>query len=175
MGELHMTTRFRLRRTRLARARRTALVALPTLLLAAAPAVANSPSFTLSPGSPTLPLVPATAEDVLNPAVPPGPGPLPAPVVGIPAAALGLVPGDVISSISFGVGPFAPAFGLELLFSVDGAATGFPFPPPPANLSCEFGGGQALADVFQSQPFGPPLVFPNILALDGNGLPDACP
>lgn len=170
-----MTTRSRLRRNHLARARRATLVALPLLLLAATPAAAASPSFTLSPPSPSLPLALATAADILNPAVPPALGPLPPPVLGIPAAALGLGPGDVISGISFGIGPFGPAVGLEVLFSVDGASTGIVFPPPPANLSCEFGAAQGLADVFQSQPFGPPLPFPNVLALDGNGIADACP
>ena len=49
------------------------------------------------------------------------------------------------------------------------------FPPPPATVSCEFGGGQAHGDVFLSQPFGPALPFPNILELDGNGFPDSAP
>ena len=168
-----MTMHSRLRRSRLARARRAALVALPTLLLAAAPAVANSPSFTLNPGSPTLPLVPATAADILNPAVPPAPGPLPAPVIGIPAAALGLLPGDVVTSISFGLGPVAAAPGLEVLFSVDPASAGVAFGPVPPNLSCEAFAGQGYADVILSQPFGPPLALPNVLALDGNGIADS--
>src|SRR5262249_18600415 len=168
-----MTTPSRLRGSCVARARQAALVALPTLLLTVTPAVANSPSFTLSPGSPTLPLVPATAMDILKPAVPPAPGLLPAPVIGIPAAALGLLPGDVVTSISFGLGPAGPAPGLEVLFSVDAASGGVPFGPVPANLSCEFGAGQGHADVILSQPFGPPLALPNVLALDGNGVADS--
>jgi len=138
-------------------------------------AQATSPSFTLSPPSVTLPIAAATAGDVLNPAVPPpAPGPAPAPVLAIPAAALGLVAGDVISSISFGVGPpGGPAPGVQVLFSVDGAAAGVPFPPPPPNVACEAAAGQELGDVFISQPFGPPLPLPNMLWLDGNGLPDS--
>jgi hypothetical protein len=132
-----------------------------------------SPSFTLAPGSPSLVVIPATGADILNPAGSPAPGPLPPPVVGIPAAALGLVPGDVVSSLSFGILPPGPAPGLEVLFSVNAATVGIPFAPPPANVSCEAAGGQAAADVFLSQPFGPPLIFPNILALDGNGIPDS--
>ena len=94
-------------------------------------------------------------------------------MIGIPAVALGLLPGDVVTSISFGIGPAGPAPGLEVLFSVDAASPGLPFGPAPANLSCEFGAGQALADVFQSNPFGPPLLLPQVLALDGNGLADS--
>ena len=147
--------------------------ALAAILVAATSARATSPSFTLSPGSPTLPLIVAGPTDILNPSVPPMPGPIPPPVIGIPAAALGLLPGDVVTSISFGIGPAGPAPGLEVLFSVDAASPGLPFGPAPANLSCEFGAGQALADVFQSNPFGPPLLLPQVLALDGNGVADS--
>lgn len=143
------------------------------LLFVPVRARATSPSFTLAPGSPSLPAIPATAGDILNPAVPPAPGPLPPPVLGIPAAALGLLPGDAISGLSFGILPPGPAPGLEVLFSVDAASFGVPFGPAPANLSCEAGAGQGAGDVYLSQPFGPPLILPNILALDGNGLADS--
>src|SRR5262249_1807341 len=109
---------------------------------------------------------------ILSRAAPPALGPLPAPVIGIPAAALGLVPGDVISSISYGLLAPAPAPGLEVLFSVDPASVGVPALPPPANVSCEAAGGQAQPDVFLSFPFGPPAP-PNVLALDGNGFADS--
>ncbi len=148
-------------------------VELLAILLVATSARAASPSFTLSPGSPTLPGILATPADILSPAVPPVPGGMPPPAIGIPAAALGLLPGDVVTGISFGLGPAGPAPGLEILFSVDGASPGIPFGPVPANLSCEFGAGQGLADVFQSNPFGPPLALPQVLALDGNGLADS--
>ena len=147
--------------------------ALAAILVAATSARAASPSFTLSPASPTLPAILGMPADIINPAVVPAPGPLPPPVIGIPAAALGLLPGDVVTSLSFGIGPAGPAPGLEVLFSVDGASPGLPFGPAPANLSCEFGAGQGLADVFQSNPFGPPLLLPQVLALDGNGLADS--
>src|SRR5262245_6408557 len=146
---------------------RVAVVGLLLLLPASVHAV--SPSFTLSPGSPTLPGIPATAADILAPAGPPAVGPLPPPVVGIPAAALGLVPGDVITSIQFSNGPSVAA-GLKILFSVDGAATGIPLVSPPANLSCE-APAQGLSDVFVAQPFFGPLG--QVLSLDGNGVADS--
>jgi len=48
------------------------------------------------------------------------------------------------------------------------------FPPPPPNVSCEAAGGDAIADVFVSQPFGPALPFPNVQYLDGNGVVGPC-
>jgi hypothetical protein len=87
---------------------------------------------------------------------------------------MGLLPGDVVTSLSYRVLPPAFAPGLRVLFSVDGASAGIPFPPPPPNLSCEAAGGEGLADVFLSQPFGPLLPFPNVQALDGNGVPGPC-
>jgi len=143
-----------------------------TLLLAAGSSHAANPPFTLAPGSPSLGA--ATPADILVPPVPPIPGGIPPPVVGIPAAALGLVAGDVLNSISFGFGPPGPAPFLEVLFSVDAAAVGAALgPPPPPYLACEAVGGQAKGDVFLSQPFGPPLPKLNILALDENGLADS--
>src|SRR5262249_9350176 len=149
-------------------------LAVLSCLLAIGTAHAANPPFTLAPGSPTLAPIPATSADVLVPAVPPVPGGIPPPVVGIPMAALGLVAGDVLNSISFGFGPFGPAPGLEVLFSVDAAAVGAPLgAPPPPSLACEAAGGQAKGDVFLSQPFGPALPKLNILALDENGLADS--
>jgi hypothetical protein len=142
-------------------------------LLAPSSASATSPSFSLDPPSPSLPIVAATSADILNPAVPPAPGPLPPPAIGIPGAALGLGAGDVISSISFGLLPAAPGPGMRVNFSVDGVAAGVPFAPPPANVSCEAAGGQAGADIYLTQPFGPILPFPNVLDIDGNGLADS--
>src|SRR5262245_54131905 len=140
------------------------------LLLSGGRVHASSPSFTLSPPSPTLGAIGAVPSDVLSPGIPPGPGPMPLPVVSIPAAALGLAPGDIVSSISFGLAPPAFAPGLEVLFSVDGAAAGVPFFAPPANLSCE-APGQQLGDVYRSK--FPPLALPNVLVLDGNGIADS--
>lgn len=143
-------------------------------LVSAGNANATSPSFSLSPPSATLPLIPAGPADIFNPSIPPIPAPMPPPIVAIPAAALGLVPGDVVTGLSYGLFPGGPIPGLQTFFSVDGAATGVPFAPPPANLSCEFPAAQGLGDVYVSNPYGPPLPLPNVLALDGNGLPDGC-
>lgn len=144
------------------------------VLLTQGGASAASPSFTLSPPAPSLAIIPATAADVLEPAIPPVPGPMPPPIIDIPFAALGLVPGDIINSLSYGILPPGPGPGVKVLFSVDTGTLGIPFAPPPANVSCEAGAGaQAHGDVFLSQPFGPPLPFPNVLALDGNGLADS--
>jgi hypothetical protein len=139
------------------------------VFLAAQSASAMSPSFTLAPGSPTLTAIGAGPADILVPATVPAPGVLPPPVVGIPAAALGLVPGDVVTSLSYGTLPSNPRPGLKLYFSVDGASTGSAFAPPPANVSCEASSSEAKADVFLAQPVGPPLAHPNVLAVDGNG------
>src|SRR5262245_43680298 len=144
---------------------RPLIVAGLLIVACAGVAGATSPSIVLSPGSPSLGGIPAGPADVLNPAVPPTPGPNPPPVVAIPAVALGLVPGDVVNSLSYGILPPGAAPGEHVLFSVDGATVGIPFPPPPANVACEAAGGQAPGDVFLSQPFGPPLPFPNIQAL----------
>jgi hypothetical protein len=116
-------------------------LAVLSFLLATGSTYAANPPFTLAPGSPTLPPIPATAADILVPAVPPVPGPVPPPILGIPAAALGLVAGDVLNSISFVFGPPAPGPGAKVLFSVDAAAVGVPFAPPPANVACEAAGG----------------------------------
>jgi hypothetical protein len=153
--------------------RRFFVLALVCSLCAAGPAAATSPSFNLAPGSPTLGAILAGPSDVLAPSVPPVPGPMAAPGVGIPAAALGLVPGDVVSGISFGVLPPGPGLGFQVLFSVDPMSAGAVFPPPPPNVSCQAAGGEQAADVFVSQPFGPALAFPNVSYLDGDGAPTA--
>src|SRR5262249_43313677 len=149
-------------------------IALVAVALLVGRAGANSPSFTVAPGGATLAAVGATARDILNPSVPPGLA-QPLPVVGIPSAALGLVAGDVVSSITFGFAA-VPGPGLKIWFSVDAASVGpavGPPPPPPSFLGCEAAGGEQAADVFLSQPFGPALPFLNIQALDGNGIATA--
>jgi hypothetical protein len=155
--------------------RRLFVLTLVGSILAAGPAAATSPSFNLAPGSPTLPAILAGPSDVLSPAVPPVPGAMPAPVLSIPAAALGLVAGDVVTAISYGTLPAGLGVGFQVLFSVDPMAVGAPFAPPPPSVACQAAGGEAAADVFVSQPFGPPLAFPNVSYLDGNGaLAAAC-
>lgn len=134
----------------------------------------TTPSIGLSPTSPSLATIPATASDVLVPGVVPRPGPMPPPTVGIPAAAMGLLPGDVVTGLSYFVDIGGPYTGERLLFSVDGSATGAFAAPPPANVRCEAGGSEALGDVFLSQPKGPALPLLNVQALDGNGVAGPC-
>lgn len=134
---------------------------------------AAGPVFTLNAGSPSLLTIPATAGDVLSPGAPPAPGPMPAPLVGIPAAALGLVAGDVLRDVAFDISPLPLTMDRRVLFSVDGAAVGLPLTAPPANVSCESSSGQAAADIFLSQPFAVPPVAANQLAADANGTADS--
>jgi hypothetical protein len=141
------------------------------LALAVAPiAGAANPPFVLAPGSPSLGSF--TSRDVLQPAVAPVPAAMPAPVVGIPATVLGLVPGDVINSISFGSTPLPTAGNLKVYFSVDAGSVGAAVPPP-ATALCEAASAQAKADVFVSTPVTPSLPLPNVLVLDENGAADS--
>jgi hypothetical protein len=141
------------------------------LLLCAAPAAAQS--FGLAPGSASL--AGATAADVLVPAVDPVAGPMPPPVVGIPAAALGIAgPGNALGSLSLGLAAGGPISGTYVFFSVDSASTGMGFPSPPAHVACEALSFEAHSDIFRSQPFGPGLALPNVLALDGDGAASVC-
>ena len=73
-----------------------------TLALCITPALARAQSFALDPPSNTLALLGVGPSNVLIPAGPAGPGPLPLPVVGFSTADLGLLPGDIIDALSFG-------------------------------------------------------------------------
>jgi hypothetical protein len=149
-----------------------------TLLAAGAPLSVYAQSIVLDPASPGLVAVPATPGDVLtHPA--PGPGPLPPPLLSIPAATLGLLPGDVIDALSFG-DDFG-AVGLDpISFSVDRAAIGFVGVPP--DVVAEVGAvppgtlPEAASDIFvsadPSSGVGPGF---NTQILDGNGLPLVLP
>jgi hypothetical protein len=132
------------------------------------PLLAQSPTFSLAPGSPSLPAG-ATSADILAPGGPPGAPP--APVVAIPRLLLGLAATDVVSGISFGVaagpGPLAQAY-----FSVDPATVGAPAPAVPPNATCA--AGASAADVFRTPinlppPPGPPF---NFQTLDADGVFD---
>jgi hypothetical protein len=131
-----------------------------------------SPSLSFAPGSPSYPFSKA---DIAAPGAVPVPGPIAPPVTAIIYDHTGLVAGDVLNSFSFGFAPPAPGPGTKVFFSVDPMAVGA-VAPPPATVTCEAAPAQAHADVFLSQPFGPPLPKPNVLAFDENGLADsACP
>jgi hypothetical protein len=149
-------------------------------LLALAPTLVTAQSIVLSPGSSSLATIPATSGDVLGMGVPGGPfvGPLPPPMVGIPATSLGLLPGDVVDALSFG-DDYGTVGVDSLYFSVDPVALGAPgaFPPdvftetnpptlPPGIQS------EAASDMFVT--FDPAAGVPpgfNTQVLDGNGVP----
>ena len=73
------------------------IAALAVAACALAPQRAPAQSFVLDPASASLAAIPASAADVLNAAVAPAPGPLPLPLVAETAAAMHLLPGDVIT------------------------------------------------------------------------------
>ncbi len=129
------------------------LAALPDSAQTAAP-----PSLALDTGSPSVAVLGVAAGEVLNPALPPAPGPGP-PVRTVSLAAMGLVPGDV--PIALGFGRDAIPSG-RLHFSVSRAANGIAgiFPP---DVASERPSG-AAGDVFKS--FFPPN---HTLVFDGNG------
>jgi hypothetical protein len=122
---------------------------------------AGAPSFALDASSPSLTPVGAAPGELLHPAAPPVPGPgLPTPLLGFDLAALGLVPGDVPTSLSFGLDALP---GGILHFSVDRGSRGIAglFPP---DVDSEFSSG-AAGDVYRS--FFPPN---HTLELDGDGV-----
>jgi hypothetical protein len=114
----------------------------------------------LDDASPTLGVIGAAAGEVLRPAVPPSAGPLSAVVLSIGLTELGLVSGDVPSSLSFGFDVIPTGF---LYFGVDRSAVGVGglFPP---DIDSERSSG-AAGDIYRSN-------FPpnNTLFLDGDGL-----
>jgi hypothetical protein len=141
------------------------------------PSSTRAQSFVLDAASASLPGILATPGDVLQMGVPggPAPGPLPPPAIGLSAAALGLLPGDVVDAFSFG----DDTPGGTLYFSVDRLALGvFGGVPPdvfsetnpptlPPGLQ-----GEAAGDMFATFD-AVSGVFPpfNTQVVDGNGIP----
>ena len=138
-------------------------------------------TIALDPLSSSLTGIPATTGDLLRPAT--APPAAPTPVVGLSAAELGLVAGDVIDAISFGddgvlLGPST------LFFSVDrtSTGTGVVIPPdvsgeniaflPPATQP------EAASDIFATNDGFCAGVGSNSQVLDGDGAligpPSAC-
>jgi hypothetical protein len=121
----------------------------------------GTPSLLLDPDSPTLATIGAEAGEILDPPIPPAPGPgLPPPLRSFTLAALGLVAGDVPVAISFGRDALP---GGILHFSVDRTSSGIGglFPP---DVASERASG-AAGDVYRS--FFPPN---HTLVLDGDGV-----
>jgi hypothetical protein len=148
-------------RYKAAKAALAVLIVAAGLCALASPAQsAAAPSMMLGPGSPTLVTIGVEVGEVLSPAVPPSSGPLPDPVRAVSLSALGLVPGDAPTALSFGLD--AVPTGV-LFFGVDRSAVGLGglFPP---DVDSERTSG-AAGDIYRS--FFPPN---NTLALDGDGL-----
>jgi len=127
----------------------------------------TAPSIQLDSASPTLTAIGSSPGEVLNPAAPPGPAPplpagLAAPARSFDLAALGLVPGDVPTALSFGLDDLATG---SLHFSVDRSSNGIAGSFPP-DLASENSSG-ASSDVFRS--FFPPN---HTRELDGDGRDD---
>jgi hypothetical protein len=121
----------------------------------------GAPSFLLDAASPTGAAIGAAPGEVLNPSAPPAPGPgLPPPLRSFPLSSLGLVAGDVPSSLSFGLDALPQG---QMHFAVDRDARSIAglFPP---DVSTERSRG-AAGDVYRS--FFPPN---HTLVLDGNGV-----
>jgi len=130
-------------------------------------------SLTLDPTSASLVGIPATTSDLLRPSS--APPAAPSPVVGLSAAELGLLPGDVIDAISFG-DDGALGGPATLFFSVDRTSTGagVVFPPDVTGENVAFlpplTQPEAGGDIFltNDSTCGVPLGF-NVQILDGNG------
>jgi hypothetical protein len=130
---------------------------------AASPLMGTSPASTPTCGVPGFDVCFSPA-DVFTTFPPVPPLIVPGPV------ALGLVPGDVVNSFSWGVeAPGAP--GASIRFSVAPGSVGV-FGVPPDVFS-EAGAGDAAADVYDGGTVGAPLL--NARLVDGNGLPAAAP
>jgi hypothetical protein len=143
--------------------------------LAAGPTRSAAQSFVLDPMSASLPAVPATSGDILMPSGPLPPSAAPPPVVGLSAATLGLLAGDVIDAISF-IDDAPPV--ATLYFSVTRASTGPPVPVAPPDVTGEsfffvpaLTQGEAASDIFVAADpaCGIPPGF-HSQVLDGNGL-----
>jgi hypothetical protein len=152
-----------------------AVAALAAVACALAPNRSGAQQFALDPMSATLPGIPATSGDIFIPSGPIPPSAAPPPLLATPAAALGLLPGDVIDALSCidDAGP-----GATLYFSVDRASTagGFPAGPPDVGGESVFFvpigiQGEAASDIFVAADpaCGIPPGFHSQI-LDGNGV-----
>ena len=151
------------------------VVVLLVLTLGLAVGAAAQPFYSIDFQGPTAAAV--SAGDILLPGGPP-------PVVWMPAAALGIVPGAAgqpeVDAISSGQDfPLDPAtWGPRFYLSVDEFAIGFPGAPGAPNVTSEgvAGNREASADVFANfaplpiAPIPPGPVWGNTGVWDGNGI-----
>jgi len=149
-----------------------------SLAVFASPLPANAdPSIALDPVSPSLAVIPAGADDVLNPANgAPSWGIQPPPTVVFPGGAMGLPMGAAIDDFSYGTEiPMGP---LALAFSVNRTAVGFPIGPSALMTEALAPEGAVAADIYTPMspmgllpgPCGIPGPVPNVLLTDGDGL-----
>lgn len=131
--------------------------------LAASPTMANGPAGSASCGAPGLDVCTPGADLLANfppAAMLPIPGP----------AALGLMPGDVINSFSWGLDTtIGPSPAALIRFSVDAASVG----AGGSAVVAEAAAGEAAADIYFGGSSAAPI--PNVLEADGDGLPLAAP
>lgn len=148
--------------------RTLASLAAALLVCAAGPAGAASPIMTTAPLS--TPICGAPGMDLCMPAFDISTNfPAAVPVVFPGAVFLGLVPGDVVNSLSFITNTGLP--GALIRFSVGPGAVGVVGVPP--NVFSEAAAGDAPADIYSGG--ATPLGALNGLLADGNGLPAAAP
>jgi hypothetical protein len=137
----------------------SAICALALPAYGASPTMSLDPFSSVSCGVPALDMCVPGADVFTN-----FPTAAPLPIAG--GLALGLVPGDVITSFTFG---FDSTTGLELIrFSVDPFSIG-----AAGAVAVEAATGEAMADIYLGGTVGGPLV--SILEADGDGLPAAAP
>lgn len=155
-------------------ARITAFVALALAACAVTSSTASAQSFNLDPLSASQVAIPATSGDILVPSAAIPPSAPPPPTVGLTAAQLGLLPGDVIDGLSFFDDAF-PGPLATMYFSVDRTSPGPGLIAPPdvtgENVAFVPGGTQAQAasDLFETNDGAcMPLGF-HTQILDGDG------
>jgi len=138
-------------------------------LVLASTAHAASPTMATAPGSSTA--CGTAGFDLCSPGADLfGNFPAAAPVVSTGAAALGLTPGDFLTSFSSGAETPTTA-GTPILFSVSPASVGFMGTPP--DVASESGSGDAAADIYGGGIVGAPAA--NARIVDGNGTPASAP
>ncbi len=152
------------------------LVLVPILLvLGALVPPARAQTIGLDPFSLTLPNLNAFPSELLQPAVPPQPAPMPAPVVARSWELLGLLQGDIIDAVSHNGGPAIPAVNSPVYFSVTRSSVGTPLAPPSVQTEALLvppgRQSQAAPDLFVHGDPACPSAPLHTQILDGDGIP----